>query len=82
MTDKQIIIDGVDVSGCEHYEDLNCSAYRDSCGYPLDCKDKPNCYYKQLKRKEEKIEKIQEVLDTYYDDDWKATREIQKIIKE
>lgn len=58
MTDKQIIIDGVDVSGCEHYEDLNCFAYRDSCGYPLDCKDNSNCYYKQLKRKEQECEEL------------------------
>lgn len=60
MTDKEIIINGVDVSECEHYEDLNCFAYRDSCGYPLDCKDNPNCYYKQLKHKEQACEELSE----------------------
>ena len=54
MTDKQIMINGVDVSECEHYEDLSCFAYRDSCGYPLDCKDNDNCYYKQLQREKQK----------------------------
>lgn len=62
MTDKQIIIDGVDVSECEHYEDLNCFAYRDSCGYPLDCKDNPSCYYKQLKHKHQECEKVKQTL--------------------
>ena len=61
MIDKQIIIDGVDVSGCEWFGqidlDINvictsnspkkCNTY---------CKDIPNCYYKQLKRKEQKCE--------------------------
>ena len=60
MDNKQIIIDGVDVSGCGHYEDLNCFAYRDSCGYPLDCKDNPSCYYKQLKRKEQECEELRQ----------------------
>ena len=65
MTDKQIIIDGVDVSGCGHYEDLNCFAYRDSCGYPLDCKDNPNCSYKQLKRKKQENEELKEEIKHY-----------------
>lgn len=59
MENKQIIIDGVNVSGCEHYDDLNCYAYRDSCGYPLDCKDNHNCYYKQLKRKEQECNQLE-----------------------
>ena len=57
---EQIIIDNVDVSRCGHYEDLNCFAYRDSCGYPLDCKDNPNCSYKQLKRKEQEYEELRQ----------------------
>ena len=62
MENKEIYIDDVDVSECEHYEDLNCFAYRDSCGYPLDCKDNPNCYYKQLKRKEQECEELKREL--------------------
>ena len=53
MTDRQIIIDGVDVNGCEYiglYKE--CKLKCGSC-YPVDCSDNPNCYYKQLKAKEQ-----------------------------
>lgn len=64
--DKQIIIDGVDVSGCEWFGqfdlDINvictsnspkkCSAY---------CKDNPNCYYKQLVRKEQNLQEAMDI---------------------
>lgn len=64
MTDKeQIIIDGVDVSGCVHYEDLSCTAFRDSCGYPLDCKDFFSCYFKQLARKTAECEELKNRLN-------------------
>ena len=58
MTDKPIIINGVDVSGCEHlglYKE-----YKLKCGSccPIDCSDNPNCYYKQLMRKEQECEKL------------------------
>ena len=75
--DKQIIIDGVDVSGCKHYDDLDCYAQRDNCGYPLDCKDHPNCYYKQLKRKEQECERLKEAIKTKTGKDY--INEIQDI---
>ena len=57
MTDKQIIIDGVDVSGCEYYDKnkllLTCICEE----YP--CSECHNCNYKQLKRKEQECEKWQ-----------------------
>ena len=61
MTDKQIIIDGVDVSGCVFYgfSNLNnhlCGSKEFSkidCTY---CNNNHNCYYKQLKRKEQECE--------------------------
>lgn len=56
MTDKQIIIDGVDVSGCICYK---ATGKYDSCGYS--CEETPNCYYKQLKRKELEYERLKEV---------------------
>lgn len=57
--DKEpIMIDGVDVSECVHYEDLSCTAFRDSCGYPLDCKDFFFCNYKQLARKTQECEEL------------------------
>ena len=58
MTDKQIIIDGVDVSGCEWYKQgatgFICADYNKS----NDCSKNPNCYYKQLKRKEQECEEL------------------------
>ena len=69
MTDKQIIIDGVNVSGCEKQGETIAGI---TCGngerirlaneiitkHKL-CKDNPNCVYKQLKRKEQECEALQ-----------------------
>ena len=60
MTDKQIIIDGVDITNCIHRAtnklcgDINpyCRCYTGSC------KDISNCNYKQLKRKEQECEEL------------------------
>lgn len=93
MTDKEkIIIDGVDVSKCEFYMHYDydkfshgCSLHKDMFGLPVCCdiadccKD---CYFKQLKRKEQTLAKIRQILDVYYDDDWKATREIERILND
>ena len=71
MTDKQIIIDGCDVSGCSLYEDNpkyrmwgTCDCMRsmvDQSGYDdlagAECKGY-NCYYKQLKRKEQECAEL------------------------
>ena len=58
MTDKQIIIDGVDVSECR------CLAYPEldnpMCnGLYLGCKNN-NCEYKKWKRKEQECERLKE----------------------
>ena len=65
MADKQIIIDGVDVSGCKYFDCCNkeCKAeYHIRHGYQLvendSCKENPNCYFKQLKRKEQECEEL------------------------
>jgi hypothetical protein len=57
MTDKQIIIDGCNVSGCDelHINKAN-TIICDITGYL--CEDRPNCYYKQLKRKEQECEEL------------------------
>ena len=57
MTDKQIIIDGIDVSECEYHSlnKNNCSLC--SLSNNLICNYKPFCNYKQLKRKEQECEK-------------------------
>ena len=70
MTDKQIIIDGVNVSGCEKQGETIAGI---TCGngerirlaneiitkHKL-CKDNPNCVYKQLKAKEQECEDLKE----------------------
>ena len=62
MTDKEIIIDGVDVSRCKEYiwalshvcNLVNGRTDKFQCNYY------PNCYFKQLKRKEQECEKLKE----------------------
>lgn len=53
MTDKEIIIDGIDVSECNHfkYENVDC-VINNTCCWGFDCK------YKQLKRKEKECEEL------------------------
>lgn len=60
MTNKQIIIDGVDVSGCEVLTKTeHCKAQMPIMGTDTNkCKCFPNCYYKQLKRKEQECERL------------------------
>ena len=67
MTDKQIIIDGVDVSGCKKYEHeiVRCNAtLKNMCFCGGRCTDKKNanCYFKQLKRKEQECDKLKQTL--------------------
>lgn len=53
---EQIIINGVDVSGCIHYKNQTCIANYLFTNIPFSeakCKISPNCHYKQLKRKEQ-----------------------------
>ena len=70
MTDKQIIIDGVDVSKCKYFDcdSKKCKAeYYVRHGYEIveydSCRENPNCYYKQLKRKEQECEELKEAID-------------------
>lgn len=62
MTDKeQVIIDGVDVSGCGHLED------KEACGsmdcQSIECEKNPNCLFKQLARKTQECEELKENLN-------------------
>ena len=77
MTDKQIIIDGVDVSGCdrlntfpmrfgEPYE-ICLTSMEQWGGLEKYCKDRPNCCYKKLKRKEKSEEKLVKQIQTICD---------------
>ena len=56
---KKIIIDGVDVSKCNYFNNTDKSYCEECCsefGCAI-CNDRPNCYYKQLARKEQECEK-------------------------
>ena len=62
---KEIIINSVDVSGCKFIDEYrHCSICKELCeGHCLvvediECKTYEDCYYKQLKRLEQKLEKI------------------------
>lgn len=57
MTDKEIIIDDVDVSGCKHYNPEQYFECNIGCCH---CEENPNCYYKQLKRKEQALDEIRQ----------------------
>ena len=66
MTDKQIIVDGVDMSGCS-YGEIEKDMFKCSCEYnvrsaSMFCKDNPNCYYKQLKAKEQECDELKKTL--------------------
>ena len=59
MTDQeQIIIDGVDVSGCGHLVD------KDACGsmdcQSVECEKNPNCLFKQLTLKTQECEELKD----------------------
>ena len=72
MTDKKIIIDGIDVTGCEWISEVgldseyicNCNSPNKTSGY---CKYNPNCCYKQLKRKEQECERLEEERNEYFE---------------
>lgn len=70
---KEIYIDGTDVSGCEFYSYIEsdkyphrCTCYKDMYGANMVCDLADcckNCYYKQLKRKEQECEELKEAID-------------------
>ena len=80
MTDKEIIIDGVDVSGCENsFKQFDNWIGKDvvMCDCTLGCRCEPkenHCkfymYYleQQLKRKEQECEELKKELEAVYDD--------------
>ena len=82
MTDKQIIIDGVDVSGC--------IVFNNKWGTPLcdptedireavHCSDNPNCLYKKYKRKEQECEELKNTVD-YLRREFKKQKQINHAI--
>ena len=62
MTDKQIIIDGIDISGCEFYwrrKELCTNGILTSY-----CKENKDCLYKKYKRKEQECEQLRNKLNS------------------
>ena len=79
---KQIIIDGVDVSGCKYYFDEKCrcmdaSIMQDFYLCPQ-CNSNPNCYYKQLKCKEQECERLKKEINGYKTIIEKIRQEVQE----
>ena len=82
MTEKQMIINGVDVSGCEKQGETVAGI---TCGngerirlaneiitkHRL-CKDNPNCIYKQFKRKIQENERLKWYLNEIRNEELKA----------
>lgn len=66
MTNNKTIVDGVDVSECEHQTYDKCAINFDEWNGEivryLDCSNYPNCHFKQLKRKERSIYKLKQQL--------------------
>ena len=77
MADKEIIIDGVDVSQCvyrmkDEYNTCCCTSTKENEGEEritayYGCKYNHNCHYKQLKRKEKECEEYKQALDEIKD---------------
>ena len=73
MDEQKIIINNVDVSEGEFFEECEIKINDSECpahsrysqeGTFSDCCDEhPNCYFKQLKRKEKECEQLKEVLN-------------------
>lgn len=60
---KQIMINGIDVSKCVCLNsNLMCTQYQLQYGN-LHCESNKNCYYKQLKRKEQECEKYKKCIN-------------------
>lgn len=81
--DKQIIIDGCDVSGCEWIREIELdSEYICTCNYPNKtsgyCKYNPNCHYKQLKRKEQELEQVNKAYEECKNSRLKAYNKLQE----
>ena len=75
MTDKQIIIDGVNVSGCEFYwrEKELCN----NGNLTSDCQENKDCLYKKYKHKEQEV---QQAMDNYVQLDLQRVKEYNELV--
>ena len=57
MTDKGIIVDSIDVSECEFlWKEKLPKRFCNNGNLDCDCNSNPNCYFKQLKQKEQELQ--------------------------
>ena len=71
MTDKEIIVDSIDISECEFlWKEKLPKRFCNNGNLDCDCNSNPNCYFKQLKQKEQALNEIEKYLDAqqkYFD---------------
>lgn len=71
MTDKEIIIDGVDVSKCDRLIVNQLYGYACNCEEDThiisSCKNRPNCHFKQLQRKTAECEELRKQLNAMFE---------------
>lgn len=80
MTDKeQIIIDGVNITGCTwcDFEPDTEPYCRINDGEDLGCEDNPNCYFKQLARKTQEYEDLKLILQQSKDNNKSTLKLLQ-----
>ena len=93
MNDKQITINDIDISECELYRDDNGvfapdgTAERTELCYLTNdyCAKNPNCYYKQLKHKEQECEELKKDVEHWksnFNGKVSAIEELIKIIQQ
>lgn len=81
MTDKeQIIIDGVDVSGCSAYENGLCLIHKDKCN--ARCDYASYYLYEQLARKTAECELLETQLESYHIGEAKFVQRNQELEQE
>ena len=88
MTAKSIIIDGVDVSKCKYFncDSKECKAeYYIRYGYEIvecdSCIENPNCYFKQLKLKEQECEGLKKDLHKNFEEKDKLHLIIDRLLE-
>lgn len=80
MADK-IIIDGIDVSECQNYSTIPCWIGYIKCT-GLTCSDIKDCYYKQLKRKEQELQNQEKIINKLIREHDNFKQECEKLKEE
>ncbi len=79
MTDEEIIIDGVGVSRCSNYDHGSYFECKESCCH---CDEIPNCYFKQLKRKEQELLNQEKIINKLIKERDNFEQECEKLKRE